>query len=183
MKGNMKIAIQGSKGSYSEEAAGKMLGSGFEIISFPGFRESFNYILQGKADYGVFPIENKIIGKIEQVIVLLRETNLKIHDRLGLEIRHTLIGTPEARVQKVEFVYSQREALLQCKKFFLRNPGLKMIEGPDTASSVREVMMKGLPKNAAIASKRAAEVYGGKVLCEDIADEQENWTLFCLVGR
>ncbi len=180
---NVKIAVQGFKGSYSEEAAEKMLGGGFEIVSSFSFGEGFGHILEGRADYGVFPIQNKIIGNIERVILLLMETNLKIYDRLKLEIKHALIGTMDAQVQDVKFVYSQREAFLQCKKFFLRNPNLKMIESPDTALSVREVITKGSTKNAAIASKRAAEIYGGRVLCENIADDKENWTLFCLVGR
>jgi chorismate mutase/prephenate dehydratase len=175
------VVIQGITGSYSEEAAMQLVGKESKILFVSSFAEGFRLVLQGEADYGVFPLRNKIIGEIKPVVSGLEMSGLRIYDRLKLKIDHVLIGLSE--LSEIRFVYSQKEALLQCRKFFLRNPFLKQVESSDTALSVREVLEKGLPENAAIASRRAAAVYGGRIICEDVADDRENWTLFCLFGR
>ncbi|GIU81150.1 MAG: hypothetical protein KatS3mg006_0214 [Pyrinomonadaceae bacterium] len=178
-----KVAIQGFSGSYSEEAVEKMLHDDFEVLSFFNFEDAFRSVLCGEADCGVFPIQNKIVGNINQTISLIEKTGLKVYEQLKLRIEHVLVGTPNSELEQVKFVHSQKEALLQCKGFFLRNPRLKQVESSDTALSVKEIMQRGLPENAAIASRRAVLAYEARILCEDIADDPENWTLFCLVGR
>lgn len=176
------IAIQGIRGSYSEEAVGQMFGDSVEILECADFAETFDAVLNDRADRAVVPLRNKIIGEVESAVREFQKTNLKILDQLLLPVRHVLVGTPDADYENIEIVRSHVEAIKQCQKF-LATGGWQIEEGRDTASSVRRVVQEGDAKKAAIGSRRAVEIYGGKILHEDIADDTENITYFYLVGR
>jgi prephenate dehydratase len=176
------IAIQGTKGSYSEEAVGVMFDDSAELLECADFAETFAAVVSGKADRAVVPLRNKIIGDIESAVTALQQTNLKILDQLMLEVRHVLAGTPDAEFADIESVRSHEEALRQCSKFIADNK-FQAVTGADTASSVRRIVAEGDKKTAAIGSRRACEMYGGKILRENIADDAENITYFYLVGR
>lgn len=178
-----KVAIQGIEGSYSEEAAHKIVGAGAEILSCRNFEQTFDTLLAGRAFYAVVPLKNKILGFIEKPLELLNKSNVRVVDEMPLEIRHVLVGTPDADFENVERVESHAEALKQCKNFLSANPQIRQITGDDTASSVKKIVAEKDPARAAIGSRRAAEIYGGKILRENIADDTENVTWFYLLVR
>ena len=175
------VAIQGVKGSYSEEAARKFFGDSAEIVECLNFEETFRSVVSKRTKYAVVPLKNKIIGEITSATEFLIHTNLKISDELTLEIRHILGGTKNAEFENLTSVRSHIEALKQCRKFLNFNYHLQQIIGADTASSIRRIVEENLPENAAIGSRRAAEIYGAKILKENISDDSDNWTTFYLL--
>ena len=177
-----KVAIQGIQGSYSEEAV-HILMSGAELLECCDFAETFDSLETGRAEYAVVPVENKIVGDISGTVNTLREDRFRILDRAVLKVRHVLAGVPDSKLGQIESVRSHVEALKQCRRYLAAKPRWVQVIGTDTAGSVRRVVREGNSSNAAIGSRRAAEMYGAKVLADDIADDPDNWTTFCLLTR
>jgi prephenate dehydratase len=178
-----KVAIQGIEGSYSEAAAREIVGAEAEILCCRNFEQTFDTLLAGRAFYAVVPLKNKILGFIEKPLELLNKSSVRVLSELPLEIRHVLIGAPDADFASVTTVESHVEALRQCRQFLSENPQIREITGDDTASSVKKIVAARNVGRAAIGSRRAAEIYGGKILKENIADDAENVTWFYLLGR
>ena len=177
----IEVAIQGVKGSYSEEAARRFFGAKAKIVECLNFEETFNSVISNQTKYAVVPLKNKIVGEITSATEFLNRTNLKISDELPLEVRHILAGTNDAEFENVKSVRSHIEALKQCRKFFSNNGNLRQIIGADTASSIRRIVEENISENAAIGSRRAVEIYGAKILMENVADDPDNWTTFYLL--
>ncbi|CAN5248588.1 hypothetical protein BH10ACI1_BH10ACI1_11740 [soil metagenome] len=177
------VAIQGIKGSYSEEATLKLFGGKARILECADFAETFQTLQSGNANYAVVPLKNKIVGEIESAVSLFKKTALRVLDELPLEVRHVLVGTQNATFENLKTVRSHIEALKQCRKFLSEHNQFQQIIGADTASSIRRIVDENNAENAAIGSRRAAEIYGAKILKENIADDLENWTTFYLIGN
>ncbi|HUR99792.1 MAG TPA: prephenate dehydratase domain-containing protein [Pyrinomonadaceae bacterium] len=178
-----RVAIQGIKGSYSDEAVQQMFGAGVSVVECRDFAATFAAVDLGSADNAVVPVENKIVGPIAATADLLRAKRYRILKRLPLKIRHVLAGTPGAKFEDLVSVRSHIEALKQCDKFLASNPRLEKAVGSDTASSVRRIVEEKDPAAAAIGSRRAAELYGAEIIRENIADDIDNWTIFYLIGN
>jgi prephenate dehydratase len=118
---------------------------------------------------------------VVRVYDLLLESNLGIVAETILPIEHHLIGCPGSSLSGIRSVASHPMALAQCEQFFVAHPDLRRIPAEDTAGSVREVLAKGDTHAAAIAGRRAAEIYGGIILASDIQDGVENFTRFVLL--
>lgn len=176
------VAIQGVKGSYSEEAALRIMDGGTEILECLDFAATFEAIDAKRAEYAVVPVENKIVGAIETPLNLLKQSGLRVLERLPLEVHHVLAGTADAEFSRLTSVRSHIEALKQCRNFLSANAHLSQIIGADTAASIHRIADENIAEHAAIGSRRAAEIYGAKVLRENIADDFENWTTFYLIG-
>jgi prephenate dehydratase len=175
------VAIQGIKGSYSEDAARRFFGAKAEIVEYLSFEDTFHSVVSRQTKYAVVPLKNKIVGEIKSATELLNRTNLKISDELLLKVRHVLCGTGEAEFENLKTVRSHIEALKQCGKFLSGNNQLRQIIGADTASGIRRIVEENAAENAAIGSRRAAEIYGAKIIKENIADDSDNWTTFYLL--
>jgi len=176
------IAIQGIRGSYSEEAALDLAG-GASILECEDFEATFEAVRNGQAEYAVVPVENKIVGEIAGSVSILCSGGFREHKRIQLTVRHVLAGTSDASLDTIRYIKSHIEALKQCRRYLANRPEWTQIIGADTASSVRQVLEGGDSGAAAIGSRRAAEMYGATVIAENIADDSDNWTTFCLVGR
>jgi prephenate dehydratase len=176
-------AIQGVRGSYSEEAAIRILGRGADILECRDFEETFAALSAKKVDFAVVPVRNKIVGDIEAAVSLMQSNGTKVLDELPLRVKHVLAGTGGARFENLQTVRSHIEALKQCRRFFSTHPNLTQVVGADTASSVRRIAEEGAAASAAIGSRRAAEMYGATIIMEDIADDLDNWTTFYLLGN
>lgn len=179
----MRVAIQGIRGSYSEEAAMRLLGQNASIVECDDFLETFDSLEKGTVDHVIVPVENKIVGAIQAPTEILRARGLKVLERLELKVMHVLTGTFDAEFESISSIRSHVEALKQCNGFFANHPHISRLVGVDTAGSVRQVVDEGISTNAAIGSQRAAEMYGAKILKEKIADDIDNWTTFCLIGN
>jgi prephenate dehydratase len=179
------VAIQGIRGSYSEDAARCLMGADAEIVECLDFAQAFDTVANARAEYAVVPVENKIVGEIVDVISLLRTSSFRVIKKSRLKVEHVLTGTRDCdgELESIRTVRSHIEALKQCRRFFSANTHIRQVVGADTASSVRRVVEDNFVDYAAIGSRRAAEIYGAKVIAENIADDKANWTTFCLIGR
>ena len=180
---NARVAFQGERGAFSEEAAVKLLGQEPVLVPRPTFDATFAAIADGAADYVLAPIENSLAGSIHRSFDLLVESGLHIVGEEVISIAHCLIAPPGAMFGQIATVESHPVALAQCERFFAAYPNLKRVAAEDTAGSVREVVQSANCTRAAIAGKRAAQIYGGKVLCEHLEDDPENYTRFFLLAE
>src|SRR5215813_1089513 len=156
-----RVAFQGERGAFSEEAAVKLLGSEIELVPRPTFEALFASIGEGLADCILTPVENSLAGTVHTAVDLLRESELHITAEVIVPIRLQLIGLPGASFETVTAAESHPVALAQCQRFFATNPQVQRITADDTAGSVARIMAVGDKSRAAIAGRRAAEVYGG----------------------
>lgn len=177
-----RVAFLGARGTFSEEAALNILGENCQTVSFPTFDELFTAIDEKKADYILTPLENSLVGSVHRCYDLLFNSSLSIVGEIILPISHFLIAPPQASLETIKTVESHPVALAQCERFFAAHPFLKGVAADDTAGSVKRAVESGDPTRAAIGGRRAAEIYGGKILREHIEDFSENYTRFALLS-
>lgn len=182
VESNARVAIQGERGAFSEEAAIQLLGEKIAVVPRPTFEAMFSAIGEGAADCALAPIENSLAGSVHRSFDLLVESGLSIIGEVIIPIAHNLIGVPGATLEQIRVVESHPVALAQCERFFIAHPRLKRIATEDTAGSAREVVGAGDFSRAAIASRRAAKLYGGAILREHLEDSSQNYTRFLLLG-
>jgi prephenate dehydratase len=178
----MKIAIQGEPGSFSHEAALKLVPSA-EIQPCAMSAEVFAMLDEGAADAAAIPIENSLAGSVLEHFDLLLKHEVKVTQETLLRIRHNLIAPAGANQDEIERVYSHPVALAQCRRYLAAHPRMKAIAFYDTAGSVKQLVETGDPYAAAIASEAAAAYYGAEILARGIEDDPENYTRFFLVRR
>jgi prephenate dehydratase len=179
---NARVAFQGERGAFSEEAAVKLLGEGISLVPRPTFEAAFSAISDGLADYILAPIENSLAGSVHRSFDLLVDSQLNILAEVIIPIAHNLIAVKGSSFDEIAFVESHPVALAQCEQFFSANTRLKRVVTEDTAGSVRAVVRAGDRTRAAIAGRRAAEIYGGAILREHLEDNSENYTRFLLLS-
>jgi len=151
-------------------------------ILLPRFETLFTAIDEGTADYILAPLENSLVGSVHRCYDLILESSLGIVAEITCPISHFLIGCPGSSVEAIETVESHPVALAQCEHFFAAHPHIKRVAANDTATGVRCVVETGNPANAAIAGRRAANIYGGVILKEHLEDYPENYTRFALLA-
>src|SRR3990172_5029805 len=178
-----RVAFQGERGAFSEEAAVNLLGAQIELVPRPTFEAMFAAIGEGAADLILAPVENSLAGSVYRCYDLLLESKLHIIAEVILPIAHHLIGPPGAKLEQVRTVQSHPVALAQCTRFFEQHPGIKSVVAEDTGGSARQVVQAGDPSRAAIASRRAAEIYGGAILQSHLEDHHHNYTRFALLSE
>jgi len=176
----MQVAFQGEPGAYSEQAIFEYYGA-VETQPCETFDDVFAAVTSGTCESGLVPIENSLAGSIHQNYDLLLRHELHIVGEYFLRVRHCLIGFPGADKSKIRRVISHPQALGQCAGT-LRNLGVKTEPVYDTAGSVKMLKESGERTTAAIASKRAAEIYGMQILEEGIEDNPENYTRFLTIS-
>jgi len=172
---NARVAFQGERGAFSEEAAVKLLGEEIALVPRPTFEAAFSAINDGLADYILAPIENSLAGSVHRSFDLLVDSNLNILAEVVIPIAHNLIAAPGAKFEELAVVESHPVALAQCEQFFSANPRFRRVVTEDTAGSVRAVVRSG-------DRTRAAEIYGGAILREHLEDNSENYTRFLLLS-
>jgi prephenate dehydratase len=180
--GAPRVAFQGERGAFSEEAALKLLGHGITLLPRPTFESLFAALSEGAADYALAPIENSLAGSVHKTYDLLLEHSFHITGEVVIPIRHYLIGCPGSSLEAITSVESHPVALAQCERFFAARPGLRRVAAEDTAGSVAEIVRRGDPTCAAIAGRRAADIYGGLILRAHLEDHAENYTRFLLLA-
>lgn len=178
----MKLAIQGELGSFSHEAAETMLPRA-EVVPCARSLEVFDRVQRKSVDGAVIPIENSLVGSVAEHFDLLLSRDVHIVREFRLRIVHNLIALPGTKVRDLRRVFSHPVALDQCRDLFAKNPKLEPVPFYDTAGSVKHVVGEGLRDAAGIASRRAAEVYKGKILKTGIEDDKKNFTRFFLIKR
>lgn len=177
----MKVSFQGEPGAYSEQAVFNYFGD-VETIPCESFDTMFDSVVSDVSDAALAPIENSLAGSIHQNYDLLLRHDLHIVGEYLLRVRHCLIANPGVKKEDIKKAISHPQALGQCAGY-LRSHGIKVKQVYDTAGSVKMLKESGARDVAAIASKRAAELYGMQILEEGIEDDAENYTRFLAVGR
>jgi len=178
----MRIAIQGELGSFSHEAAETMLPRA-TVVPCTRSLEVFDRVQRGTVDAAVIPIENSLAGSVAEHFDLLLSREVHVVREFRLRIVHNLIALPGTKTGNIRRVFSHPVALDQCRDLFAKNPKLEPVPFYDTAGSVKHVVAEGLRDAAGIASRRAAEVYKGKILKAGIEDDKKNFTRFFLIHR
>jgi prephenate dehydratase len=177
----MRIAFQGEPGAYSEAAA-LTYSAHAEPLSCKTFDEVFDAVLHKKATHGIVPMENSIGGTIHRNYDLLLEHALHIVGDLELKVVHSLIALPGSSIDQIRQIYSHPQALAQCDRYLRSLPGVEVVATYDTAGSAKLIKDKQLAGAAAIASERAATVFGLQVLESGIQDFADNITRFIVVA-
>lgn len=179
----VRVAFQGERGAFSEEAALRLAGRGVETVACRTFEETFSTVSNGAADCLVLPIENSLAGSVHSNYDLMEEQEFRIIGETNLRIVHSLIAAPGVSLADVRTVYSHPVALAQCERFLKSLPRIDVTPAYDTAGSVKMVVQGGRADEAAIAGTPSAAVYGGIVLAEGIEDNPQNFTRFLLLTR
>src|SRR5215204_1664496 len=175
----MKIAFQGEPGAYSEQAVFNYFGE-VETKPCESFDMVFDSVVSNACEYGLIPIENSLAGSIHQNYDLLLRHDLHIVGEYPLRVQHCLIALPGVKKEDIKKAISHPQALGQCAAY-LRGLGVKAESAYDTAGSVKMLKESGERDTAAIASRRAAELYGMQILEEGIEDNPENFTRFLAI--
>jgi prephenate dehydratase len=178
----MKIAIQGERGSFSHEAAERMLPR-CSVVPCARSAEVFDRVEGGTVDAAVIPIENTLAGTVAEHADLLVSCNVFIQAEYLLRIIHNVIAAPGVPLTSVRRVLSHPVALDQCRNFFRQHAGIEAVPFYDTAGSVKHVIENNLRDSAGIAGRQAAREYSGKILKAGIEDEKGNFTRFFLIRK
>jgi len=178
----VRIAYQGEPGAYSEAAALRSHPDA-EVVPCPAFEDVFDVVERGQSTLGVLPIENSIGGSIHRNYELLLAHELRIVGEIELPVVHCLAALPGTTIEQITQVYSHPQALAQCDRFLRRLKGVEVVATYDTAGSARLIQERQMTTTAAVASERAAEIYGLSVLQSKIQDFEDNITRFLIVGR
>jgi prephenate dehydratase len=173
-----RIAFQGERGAFSEAAAVALYGADVDLVPLPSFEAVFASVQEGTCTMGVVPIENSLAGSVHRNYDLLLQHALHIVGEVNLRIVHHLIANPGVRLADLRRVYSHPQALAQCERSLASLPGIEVLPSYDTAGSVKLVREQGLRDAAAIASRRAAEIYGMEILRSNLEDVRDNYTRF-----
>jgi len=177
------VAFQGEKGAYSEDACFKYFHKNVKTMPFLDFQSVFEAVERDSVTHAVVPVENSIEGSVAQVNDLLLDHDLTVSGEVIVPVKHCLMAYDDATIDTVREVISHPQALGQCRKFLGNHPEWRVTPSYDTAGSARIVAETKRLDLAAIASKRAASVYGLKVLKEDIQSEVVNYTRFFVLEK
>ena len=181
-KKDARIIFFGEKGSYSEQAMKEYFGEDAAGEPSASFREVMAKVKSGEADYGVLPIENTTTGGITDIYDLLTEFNHYIVGEHVVKIEHCLLGLPGAELSSVRTVYSHAQGIMQCGAFLRKHPGIRTVEAMSTSGCAKKVHEDGDRSQAAIAGRRAGEMYGLVPLAEGIQDNDKNSTRFIIIS-
>jgi prephenate dehydratase len=180
---NPTVAFQGERGSFSEEAAYKLLGPRIRVQPCETFAATFESVVRGRTKFCLVPIENTLAGSVYENYDLLLKHDLHIVGEVNLRVVHNLIAFPGTTLQNLRQVYSHPVALAQCGRFFARHPRVQKVPFYDTAGGVKMLAERRPPAAAAIASRIAAEVYHARILQTHLEDHHENFTRFLLLSQ
>lgn len=178
---NVRVAYQGIPGAYSEAAALKAYPK-CEPVPCDQFEAAFKAVELWLVDKAVLPIENSVAGSIHRNYDLLLRHRLHIVGEVQLLVNHCLLGLPGIRKEELKRVVSHPQALEQCN-IMLNELGVARLSSDDTSSAAQIVASEGTRDTGAVASARAAEIYGLSILAERIQDDPDNITRFLILAR
>ncbi|WP_249688674.1 prephenate dehydratase [Microvirga sp. 3-52] len=178
---NKLISFQGELGANSHTACSEARPD-WEALPCPTFEDAFAAVNEGPADLAMIPIENSIAGRVADIHHLLPTSGLHIVGEYFLPIHFHLMAIPDADLGTVKDVYSHVHALGQCRKI-IRKLGLKAHVAGDTAGSAREVAEWKDPSRASLSPRMAADIYGLRILAENVEDEAHNTTRFVILSK
>lgn len=175
-------AFSGNHGAYAEQAIQRHFDGDAEPLATGSFRELFQAVLDGKAEYGMVPIENSLAGSVyANYDNLVNFQDVSIVGSVTLRIQHSLLACKGTKLEDIKTVYSHPQALAQCSKFLEEKPEWKKVDAVSTATAAKLVSESGSRDCAAIASAVNAKYYGLEILNEGIEDDPKNFTRFVII--
>ena len=180
-----KVAIQGVKGCFHEQAARLFYeqseGVVPDICECSTFDGLYSSVEAGDADAAVMAIENTVSGGLLPNFELLRRYDRKIKGEVFLRIQQNLMALPGQTIEDIKEVRTHYMAINQTREFFKNYPWIRLVESEDTAKSAAEVAAEGLMGVGAVASTLAAELYGLEIMAESIETYKQNFTRFLVL--
>lgn len=180
---DLKVAIQGIKGSNHHQVAKDFFGNSIDLVECLSFDAMIAHLCSGTADKGIMAIENSIAGSIIPNYNLVYHNNIHIIGEHYLSIHHHLMALKGISIDDIEEVHSHPMALLQCKAYFKQYPHIKLVEDVDTAETAKRIKEGQLTNIAAIAPKVAAELYDLDVVASEIQTIKNNATRFIILKK
>jgi chorismate mutase/prephenate dehydratase len=176
------VAYQGEPGAYSEEAAFRFFGKSARGVPYDNLDQVFEAVESGEVPFAMVPVENSLEGSITRAYDLLLDSPLMVCGESELRISHCLIALERASLDTIRFVYSHPQALAQSRNF-LKKLNAEIVPASDTAGSVKMIREEGRLDAAAVASAKAAELYGLKIIAREIEDNPHNYTRFFILSK
>jgi chorismate mutase/prephenate dehydratase len=179
-----RVAFLGPQGTFSEEACIQRFGEAAQLVPCASIRDVVESLVDGRADIAVVPVENTRIGTIADTARALQRRGkvLAMTGQVRLPVRHLLVAAPGTVIAGIGVVTSHPQALAQCRLFLEKSLTAATREpAASTAAAVERALAE--PGTAAIASRRAAAIYGAAVLASDIQDPGDSITTFAVVAR
>ena len=176
-----RVAIQGIKASFHEEAAYRYFGEDIQTIECNSFKQTFEALENREADYVVMAIENSIAGSILPNYSLMMSYGFPIVGEVYLPIQLHLLTLPGVKFEDIKYVTSHPIALRQCVDFLDEYPHLKIVESSDTAACAKRIHDEKLTDTAAVANTLAASMYELQVMERRIESNKKNFTRFLII--
>ena len=178
-----RVAIQGIRASFHEEAAFKFFGTDIETLECESFKKTCEVLKNRQADFVVMAIENSIAGSLLPNYSLLREYNFSIVGEVYLAIQLHLLALPGVKFDAIKYVQSHPIAIRQCSDFFEEFPHLQVVESSDTAACAKKIREENLTDTVAIANLLAAKLYNLEVMERRIESNKKNFTRFLILAN
>ncbi|MCR5623870.1 MAG: prephenate dehydratase [Lachnospiraceae bacterium] len=178
-----RVVFFGDRGAYTEQAMVEFFGENISAYNKTTFAEVIEDVSGQRAKFGVLPIENTSTGGITDIYDLLVDTDLTVVAEHVVKVEHALLGVPGANVSDIKTVYSHPQGIMQCSEFLKAHPDMKAEKFLSTAGAARKVSEDKDKSQGAIASKRAAKVFGLDILQEEINSQSQNYTRFIVVSN
>lgn len=179
----VRVVYQGVEGAYSHGAALQYFGEDADVYHVHTFEEAMQEVQEGRADYGVLPIENSTAGAVIDNYDLQIKYSNHIVAETFVPVCHALLGCPDAEAADIRTVFSHPQALMQCSEFLNQQKGVRQISLENTAVAAKKVVEDRDKTQAAIASEIAGRLYGLKVLQPEIQNNKNNTTRFIIISR
>lgn len=179
---SIRVCYQGVPGAFAEQATIAFFGDECDTINVKSFRDVMIALEEGKADYGVLPIENSSAGNVESNYDLLGEYDMTIVGEQIIAVNQALLALPGTKLSDIRTVYSHPQGLMQCAKY-LEDTDWRQVSMLNTALSAKKVQEDQDSTQAAIASVRAAQLYGLEVLNPSINTVKNNATRFIILSK
>ena len=178
-----RVVYQGVEGAYSHEAPMAYFGEDADAFHVRTWEEAMRAVEDGRADYGVLPIENSSAGAVSDNYDLLIKYHNCIVAEIFLPVKHALLGVPGGSLEQIHTVFSHPQALMQCSEYLNSHGEWSQISVENTAVAAKKVLEEGDPSQAAVASEAAAKLYGLQILKSGINYNKDNVTRFIVVSR
>jgi prephenate dehydratase len=178
----VSVAYPGRDGAHSAAACDRLFPDGADLVPLPSFAAVAEAATAGDVQFGVLPIESSLSGPVAETHDILHDSSLSITSETILPIRHCLAGPELVPLEQIKIVRSHPAALDQCRRLLAGMPWATAIAAATTADAASEVSERKDPTEAAIASERAATMYGLTVIAGDVGDHSEAYTRFVSVA-
>ena len=178
----VSVAYPGRDGAHSAAACDRLFPDGADLVPLPSFAAVAQAATAGDVHFGVLPIESSLSGPVAETHDILHDSSLSITSETILPIRHCLAGPELVPLEQIKIVRSHPAALDQCRRLLAGMPWATAIAAATTAHAASEVSERKDPTEAAIASERAATMYGLTVIAGDVGDHSEAYTRFVSVA-